>query len=101
MADLPMDEVAELVGQLVAIDSINPDLVPGAGGEGPLAAFVARWLREAGLEVELVEPEPGRPSVVAALRGGGGGRSLMLNAHLDTVGVAGMEDPFTPRVEGG
>ena len=101
MGDLQVDQVAELTGQLVAIDSINPDLVPGARGEGAVALFVAGWLSEAGLEVELIEPEPGRPSVVATLRGSGGGRSLMLNAHMDTVGVAGMTDAFNPRVEGG
>jgi acetylornithine deacetylase len=38
--------------------------------------------------------------VIAIARGGGGGRSLLLNAHLDTVGVAGMEAPFEPRIEG-
>jgi acetylornithine deacetylase len=100
VGDLQVDRVAELTGQLVAIDSINPELVPGAKGEAALASFVAAWLREAGLEVELIEPEPGRPSVVATLRGSGGGRSLMLNAHLDTVGVGGMTDAFSPRVEG-
>ena len=100
MAELGLDQVADLTGRLVAIDSINPELVAGAAGEAALASFVAGWLIDAGLEVELVEPEPGRPSVVATLRGGGGGRSLMLNAHLDTVGVTGMADPFEPRVEG-
>jgi acetylornithine deacetylase len=100
LGDLDMDQAAELTGQLVAIDSINPDLVPGAAGEAALALFVADWLRVAGLDVELIEPEPGRPSVVATLHGSGGGRSLMLNAHLDTVGVAGMVDPFKPRLEG-
>src|SRR4029453_13471038 len=53
-----------------------------------------------GLETALLEPVAGRPSVVAIARGSGGGRSLMLNAHLDTVGVAGMTDPFVPRLEG-
>jgi acetylornithine deacetylase len=38
--------------------------------------------------------------VIAVARGTGGGRSLMLNAHMDTVGVTGMERPFEPRVEG-
>jgi acetylornithine deacetylase len=47
-----------------------------------------------------VESAPGRPSVVGVARGTGGGRSLMLNAHLDTVGVAGVERPFEARVEG-
>src|SRR5205823_13837343 len=91
----------ELLAQLVAIDSVNPDLIPGAAGEREIAAFVAGWLDEAGLEVELLEPVPGRPSVVGVARGRGGGRTLLLNAHLDTVGVAGMEAPHEPRIEAG
>jgi acetylornithine deacetylase len=91
----------ELLGTLVAIDSVNPALVPGGAGEAEIAAFVAGWLREAGLEVELDEAAPGRPSVVAVARGSGGGASLMLNAHLDTVGVEGMERPFEPRLRDG
>jgi acetylornithine deacetylase len=91
----------ELVSALVAIDSVNPDLVPGGAGEAEIASFVAEWLRDAGLEVELEEPLPGRPSVVATARGTGGGASLMLNAHMDTVGVEGMERPFEPVVRDG
>jgi acetylornithine deacetylase len=91
----------ELVSALVAIDSVNPDLVPGGAGEAEIADFVAAWLREAGLEVELDETAPGRPSVVAAARGTGGGASLMLNAHMDTVGVEGMERPFEPVLRDG
>ncbi len=44
---------------------------------------------------------PGRPNVVGIAHGAGGGRSLLLNGHIDTVGVAGMSQPFRPRVEGG
>ena len=66
-----------------------------------MPAFVADWLREAGLEVEMDEAAPGRPSVVAIARGTGGGRSLMLNGHIDTVGVEGMERPFEPEVRDG
>jgi acetylornithine deacetylase len=95
-----MSELADLLSRLVAIDSVNPDLVLGGAGEGEIAAFVADWLSEAGLEVVLQETAPGRPNVVAAVRGAGGGRSLMLNAHLDTVGYAGMERPLAPSVEG-
>jgi acetylornithine deacetylase len=54
-----------------------------------------------GMEVEIVEPEPGRPSVIGRRRGTGGGRSLMLNGHIDTVGVEEMERPFEPRIEDG
>jgi acetylornithine deacetylase len=91
----------ELVAALVSIDSVNPDLVPGGAGEAQVAAFVADWLRDAGLEVELDEAAPGRPSVVGVARGSGGGRSLMLNGHLDTVGVEGMERPLEPVVHDG
>jgi len=91
----------ELVASLVAIESVNPELVPGGAGEAEIADFVAGWLREAGLEVELDEAAPGRPSVVAVARGSGGGASLMLNAHMDTVGVEGMERPFEPEVRDG
>ena len=92
---------AELVASLVAIDSVNPDLVPGGAGEAEMAAFVAGWLYNAGLEVEVDEAAPGRPSVIGVARGTGGGRSLMLNAHMDTVGVDGMERPFEPVVRNG
>ncbi|HEY7347179.1 MAG TPA: ArgE/DapE family deacylase [Ktedonobacterales bacterium] len=92
--------VETLLRKLVAIDSINPDLVPGGAGEAAIAQFVANWLQEAGLEVTLDEPVAGRPSVVGIARGSGGGRSLLLNAHMDTVGVVGMEHPHEPGVEG-
>ena len=96
-----MSQVAELAAELVRIDSVNPALVAGGAGETEIAGFVGSWLRDAGLEVEVVEPIAGRPSVIGTARGRGGGRSLLLNAHLDTVGVAGMDEPFAARVTGG
>src|SRR5689334_21283648 len=97
---LLMDEIPTLLQQLVAIDSVNPDLVPGGAGEREIADFVANWLRQAGVEVTIDEPVSGRPSVVGIARGTGGGRSLLLNAHMDTVGVAGMQRPHEPVMEG-
>jgi len=94
-------DVAKLLADLVAIDSINPDLVQGAAGETELAHFVADWCRRAGLEVETEEAASRRPNVIATARGSGGGRSLLLNAHMDTVGVAGMDAPFAARVADG
>ena len=91
---------AGLLAELVMIDSVNPGYSPGGAGEGRIAAFVARWLEAAGLEVELEEVAPGRPNVVARARGRGGGRTLLLNGHMDTVGYAGMADPLVPRIEG-
>ena len=96
-----MSDVAELAAQLVAIESINPDVVPEGSGEAAIARFVAEWCDRAGLETSLTELAPGRANVIAIARGTGGGGSLMLNAHMDTVGVAGMEGPFAPRLENG
>ena len=90
----------ELTARLVSIDSTNPTLSPDAAGEEEIAAYVADWCRDRSLDVRIVDAD-GRPSVVAVARGTGGGRSLILNGHLDTVGVAGMDDPFRPRVEAG
>ncbi len=96
-----MSDVTELAAQLVSIESINPDIVAGGSGELAIARFVAEWCERAGLETTLSELAPGRANVVAVARGQGGGGSLMLNAHLDTVGVAGMTEPLAPRLEGG
>src|SRR5579864_9641515 len=93
-----MSGIVELLRQLVALDSINPDLVPGGAGEENIARFVAEWLERAGLEVVVDEVAPGRPNVIGIARGSGGGRSLLLNAHMDTVGVTGMERPHDPFI---
>ncbi len=90
----------ELTAKLVSINSTNPSLSPAAAGEQEIAAFVADWCRDRSLDVRIVDAD-GRPSVVAVARGTGGGRSLILNGHLDTVGVDGMDDPFLPRIDGG
>jgi len=95
------DYLISALTDLVRIDSVNPSLVPGAPGEGAIATYVAHALRRLGLDVTTLESHPGRPSVVGTLRGAGGGRSLMWNAHLDTVGIEGMSDPLTPIVRDG
>src|SRR3954469_23069751 len=94
------DELTALISDLVAIDSVNPSLVEGGAGEGEIARFVADWARAHGLEVEVLEETRGGPSVIARARGSGGGRTLLLCGHIDTVNVEGMTAPHTPRVDG-
>lgn len=96
-----MDNLEKLLSDLVAINSINPELVPGVAGEAEIAAFIAGWLENAGLEVYQHESAPNRPNVVAVARGSGGGKTLLLNGHMDTVGVAGMPQALQPEVHGG
>lgn len=88
---------------LVRIDSTNPDLSPDGAGETEIAAAVATALRELGLTVHADEIAPGRWNVVGILRGSDpeNGRSLLLNAHMDTVGVVGMTDPFGAQIRDG
>ncbi|HSR70089.1 MAG TPA: ArgE/DapE family deacylase [Acidobacteriota bacterium] len=93
--------LVETLQGLVRIDSVNPGLVEGAAGEAEIARYTASRLGQLGLQVQLHEPVPGRVSVTGLWPGSGGGRSLMLNAHYDTVGVEGMEEPFSGRIEEG
>jgi acetylornithine deacetylase len=92
-----MDPAIRLLRDLVAINSVNPTLVPGAPGERDIAAAVASGMRSAGLDVTIEDVVPGRPNVVGVLEGRSKGRALMFCGHTDTVGVSGMTDPFTPR----
>ena len=72
------DPVVALLRDLVAIDSVNPALAPGGGGEAAIAEHVAAVLRRAGLDVAVDEAAPGRPNVVGVLEGRAPGRALML-----------------------
>ncbi len=90
-----------LLSDLVSVNSINPSLVPGAPGEAAVAEVAARALRAGGLDVVFQEAAPGRPNVIGVLEGREAGPAVMLCGHLDTVGVEGMTNPFTPRVADG
>ncbi len=101
----------ETLAGLVAINSINPAMSGGASDERAVAEFTAARLGELGAEVARHEPAPGRVSVTGRIAGssarggagghGGSGRSLMLYAHYDTVGIEGMRDPFGAEVKDG
>ena len=91
-----MDPAIRLLRDLVAINSVNPTLVPGAPGEREIAQAIAAHMRAIGLDVSVEDAGGGRPNVVGVLEGRTKGRALMFCGHTDTVGVAGMSHPFTP-----
>src|SRR4029077_5434965 len=91
-----MDPAIRLLRDLVAINSVNPTLVPGAPGEREIADFIAAEMRRSGLDVSVEPVADGRANVVGVVEGRTKGRTLMFCGHTDTVGVAGMIDPFTP-----
>jgi acetylornithine deacetylase len=92
---------ADVLRRLVQINSVNPSLSPTGVGEAAIADYTAGAMAQLGLDVSRHEPAPGRVSVVGRLRGIGGGRTLMLNAHYDTVAVDEMADPFGAVISGG
>jgi acetylornithine deacetylase len=108
---MPVDRdlVVNLLHDLVAIDSVNPTLVPGARGEAAASQFFCKFLRERGIPAELEEAASGRPNVVAMLSaanpanrsGGKNSAALAILAHIDTVGAGDMPEPFTPRERDG
>jgi acetylornithine deacetylase len=94
--------VGDLLEAIVRIPSVNPSLVPGAPGEAGVARHLAAACERLGMRVTVEAPAPSRPNVVAVLPGTdpGAGSRLLLNGHMDTVGVSGMDAPFEPRRQG-
>lgn len=98
----PGRAAVDLLAELVRIDSVNPGLVAGAPGERETVEWLRGRLERAGLSCAVVaadDPQD-RPSLLAWTPRRPGGRSIVLNGHVDTVGVDGLPDPFVPRVEG-
>ena len=101
-AVIDADRLTRLLTDLVRFNSINPDLVREAPGERAIAAYVHDYCRTMQLEAEIREVAPGRPNVIARLHGRGLRPPLLLNGHLDTVGVESMTiDPFGAVVRDG
>jgi acetylornithine deacetylase len=96
LARIDDDEVVRLACEMIQIPSFTTE-------ETRLAEWLASYLDEQGLAVTLQEIEPGRKQTIARLRGRGGGRSIMLNGHIDIDPLASgwTRDPFTPWIADG
>ena len=93
--------LSETLSSMVSIPSTNPQMAADGTGETRLAQYLLEQMGQLGMEARLVEPQPGRASALGVLRGSGGGRSLMLNGHIDTVGIEGMPGAFQPEIRDG
>ena len=92
-------EAEELLSRLIRFNTVNPP-----GNERPAQEFLADHLEQAGLECELLGAEPGRPNLVARLRGGAGGPTLCYLGHVDTVLANPAEwtrDPWSGEIADG
>lgn len=100
--DIEIDRnyLLQTLKDIIAINSVNPSLAAAGTGEEQISNYTAKSLHRCGLKVYQHRHSQRRMSTVGILKGSGSGKSLLLNAHLDTVGVEGMETPFLPQVRG-
>lgn len=98
-----MNSIISDLSNMVRIPSVNPfggkACVDGA--ERAIAEYYEARLEDLGLEVGSKEVVPGRRNVWGRLKGLGGGPTIVLAGHLDTVGVAGYQKPFEPFIKNG
>jgi len=95
------DFTIKTLQKLVQTHSVNPDLEDGGAGEAEIGRYIFTLLEKLGIETEIDEISPGRLNVTGVIKGEGTGPSLMLNAHMDTVGVKGMDEPFSGKIDDG
>ena len=93
------NSIVDLLSELIRINSVNLTLSHGPG-ENEIAKYIRHRLDELELGPEIQTVAPDRYNVIAVVSGSNPGKSLLLNGHLDTVGVEGMDDPFILRQEG-
>jgi acetylornithine deacetylase/succinyl-diaminopimelate desuccinylase-like protein len=92
------DEVTQLLQELIRLDTVNPP-----GNETQAAELLRDYLAGHGVESELYARTPERANLVARIPGRGGGKSLLLLSHTDTVPADAEEwevDPWSGEVRG-
>ncbi len=91
----------QTLADLVSINSVNSSY-EGGPGEREIATWVRRFFEQRGIEVWEQEVFPHRPNIIARLPGRDALRRVILEAHMDTVSVAGMSiPPFEPTITEG
>ena len=104
-----MNEKQLLIEQLKSVDVVRiafdlvqiPSYTFLEDQEKRVSFYIRDLFLAENIPVEILEVEPGRFNVTAVLKGTGGGRSLMLSGHMDTVPVYDMIDPFSGKIENG
>ncbi|RLE00871.1 MAG: peptidase M20 [Bacteroidetes bacterium] len=101
------NKLRDLLENMIRIPSINPSslnlgLSHQGTGEAKLATYIAAYMEKLGIEVQYERLDENRANVIGIWKGTGGGRSIMLNGHMDTVGIEHMKiEPFTPEFKDG
>lgn len=104
MSSITIDEkeLLKVLQDLVRIESVNPELSSNGNGEYVIAKHIGNYLTEMGLEVNYQAIDHNRVNVIGILKGSGGGRTIILNGHTDTVSISGMDiEPLNPVFQDG
>ena len=97
----PFQKTIPILKDLIQINSVNPTLVAGGDGEKEIVRYLSEIFQREGVQYEIQYIGADRFNLVARVSGKKGGPRILLNGHLDTVGVAGMVTPFEAReIEG-
>lgn len=97
MLKIDEGELLKVLQDLIRINSVNPNISQDAKGESEITHFIGAYLEDLGLKVEYQKVSENRENVIGILKGIHDKKKLMLNGHMDTVGIKGMEiDPFNP-----
>jgi acetylornithine deacetylase len=95
-------DLIKLLGELTKINSVNPAFEPESPGEKEIGEYIINYLDSLGLETNTQEVKPGRNNVFGLLKGSGEGKTLLLQGHMDTVGIDFMDiDPLSPVIKEG
>ncbi len=95
------DFITKSLIDLVRINSVNPNLEKGGAGEVEIGTYIHNTLSSLRLNSTIDTIEDGRVNVIGKHPGTSNGKSLILNAHMDTVGVEGMTNPFSAIIKKG
>jgi len=89
----------DMLAELVAIDSVNPDMPNGGKGEQEYSDWLISFGNQIGLETSQEEILNGRSNAILALRPTGATQTLLIDIHLDTVPIGGQLSSLSPVIE--
>ena len=85
------------LSDLVAINSVNPDLSKDGQGEREISQYISSHFNKLGIESNIDTIINDRCNTTALLTGDNSSQILLMNGHIDTVGIEGMDHPFSLR----
>ena len=94
------NQLIQYLTHLVKINSVNPELSSDGQGEQEIGECVNRHFQALGISSKVHTITGDRCNTTAFIPGHNPDKILLLNGHLDTVGIEGMDDPFTIRRDG-